>query len=218
MQTSTPRDGTRLYRFSGSFNLGTKSLEFSELLIGVLLVSLILGETFGPKKPSIPQLFKVIFGLFYIALPFCLFTQLPYFKNEPAPWLLAGVFILIWSSDTFAYLVGKYFGKRKLAPLISPNKTWEGLIGGVIATIIIAAIAGYKLGIMPVWAWLGLALVVIIFGTVGDLFESAVKRHYQIKDSGKFMPGHGGILDRIDSLLLAAPMTYFYLKAIESYC
>jgi phosphatidate cytidylyltransferase len=207
-----------LYRFCGNSILPLNNLEHSDLLMAILLMTLIVGETFSPKTPSIVPLFKMIFGLAYIALPLGLLTQIPIFNGSEEPWLLAGVFILIWSSDTFAYLVGKYFGKRKLAPIISPNKTWEGLLGGFIATLIIAGAAGYQLNIMPVWAWLGLALVVILFGTVGDLFESAIKRHYKIKDSGKFMPGHGGILDRLDSLLFAAPMAYFYLKAIESYC
>jgi phosphatidate cytidylyltransferase len=206
-----------LYRFSGSSILPDNNIEHSELLMAILIMTLVLGETFSPKQPSIAALFKMIFGLAYIALPLGILTQISTFNDKQEPWLLAGVFILTWSSDTFAYFSGKYFGKRKLAPVISPNKTWEGLMGGILATLIIAALAGYQLNIMPIWAWLGLALVVIVFGTVGDLFESAVKRHYKIKDSGKFMPGHGGILDRIDSLLFAAPMTYFYLKVIESY-
>jgi phosphatidate cytidylyltransferase len=207
-----------IYRFSDAFNLAPNDLQFSELLIAILFVSFVLAAAFSKKEKAFPNLFSNVFGLFYVALPLCLLTQIYVFRGQPQPWLLAGIFVLIWFSDSFAYLTGKYLGKHKLAPKISPNKTWEGFIGGAIATLVFATIAPFTLGILPLWAWLGLALVVIVFGAIGDLFESALKRHYQIKDSGNFMPGHGGMLDRIDSLLLATPMAYFYLQAIQNYC
>jgi len=189
----------------------------SELMIAVLLISLAATQVFSKKKAVPRYLFHSIFGLVYIGVPLCLMLQMGSAGTWSGSWLLASVFILIWIADTFAFLVGKYLGKRKLFPSVSPGKTWEGFYGAIAATLLGAGVMSYFLPFMPVLAWLGLGLIVVLFGTVGDLFESALKRAYDLKDSGKFMPGHGGVLDRIDSFLFALPMAYFYLKAIEKY-
>lgn len=169
------------------------------------------------NSKSVPrELFHNAFSLIYIGLPMIVMPMISDFNGENYPWMLASVFILIWCNDTFAYLVGRTFGKHKLAPRISPNKTWEGFFGGVIATLVAGFVMHYYLDFMPLVGWLGLAIIVLIFGTTGDLFESAIKRSFNLKDSGNFMPGHGGILDRIDSLLFVLPLAYFYLRIIEN--
>lgn len=204
-----------IYRFSDRFMLDHIQTLLGEVLIGLLMMSLSLSQVFGRKKKALSTLFHAYFGILYITLPLLCLTKISYIGNQEHSWLLAGLFLLIWSGDTFAYLIGKAIGKHKLLPTISPNKTWEGLAAGILATLLTGALIGYYLSPLPLHLWLGLALVVAVFGNVGDLFESAIKRHYGLKDSGIFLPGHGGILDRIDSLLFAVPMAYFYLMVYQ---
>lgn len=126
--------------------------------------------------------------------------------------LLLTVFVLIWASDTFAFIGGSLMGKHKLFPSVSPNKTWEGFITGMISSIVIATLIGHYLIQMPdvsVYMWPILGLVVAATSTWGDLFESNLKRQAGVKDSGHVIPGHGGMLDRIDSALFALPAAYF---------
>lgn len=118
-------------------------------------------------------------------------------------------FFMVWATDTFAYLVGRVFGKHPLAPQVSPNKTIEGSIGGLIGAILIGQIASRSMTGMPWTFFLGLSLVVGISAQIGDLFESALKRSAGVKDSGNLIPGHGGILDRFDSMFFAFPIVYY---------
>jgi phosphatidate cytidylyltransferase len=131
------------------------------------------------------------------------------------------LFIFLWCNDVGAYCTGCTIGKHKLFERISPKKTWEGSIGGAVLTMIAAFLLHGFLpdwySFMPVWAWIGMALVVVVFGTWGDLIESLMKREMGIKDSGKILPGHGGMLDRFDSALLAIPATVVYLSLIGFY-
>jgi phosphatidate cytidylyltransferase len=120
-------------------------------------------------------------------------------------------FYLIWTYDTMAYVSGRLAGKHALWPGISPKKTWEGSLGGALFAILLAIVLGRFNQTMPIPAWIGLALVVVFFGTAGDLFESWLKRRTGKKDSGRLLPGHGGILDRFDSLLMATPFVNLYL-------
>jgi phosphatidate cytidylyltransferase len=124
-----------------------------------------------------------------------------------------GFFLLLWTSDTGAYLAGRSFGKTKLFERISPKKTWEGSIGGTILSIAVAYGISKLLGFDDVttFDWMVIAVLVVIFGTFGDLFESLLKRNLHIKDSGTILPGHGGVLDRFDGLFLAIPAVFFYL-------
>ncbi len=122
--------------------------------------------------------------------------------------ILLGFFILVWSNDSGAYLVGVSIGKHKLFERISPKKTWEGFIGGIVFTIIAAIIIFNITGIASLYVWVAAGLVVSIFGTIGDLVESMLKRNVGMKDSGAILPGHGGILDRFDAVLFAAPMVF----------
>lgn len=204
-----------IYRFSGRFSLDEMQTLLCEVLIGLLVMSLSLSQVFGRRKKALPTLFHAYFGIIYITLPLLCLTKVSYIDNQEYSWLLAGIFLLIWSGDTFAYLIGKAIGKHKLLPSISPNKTWEGLAAGILATLLTGLLIGHYLSPLPLSLWLGMSLVIAVFGTVGDLFESAIKRHYGLKDSGIFLPGHGGILDRLDSLLFAVPMAYLYLMVYQ---
>ena len=123
-------------------------------------------------------------------------------------------FLLVWVNDTFAYLSGSLFGKHKLFPRISPKKSWEGSIGGGVFSIASSFVFAHYFSFLSVWEWAGLALVVVIFGTWGDLTESLMKRQLGIKDSGHILPGHGGMLDRFDSALLAIPAAVVYLYVL----
>ena len=129
-----------------------------------------------------------------------------------APEWVISYFLLIWTNDTGAYLVGSMLGKHKLAPSISPGKTWEGFIGGVLLTILVAYfISGWKTE-MDVMGWAAMALIISVFGTLGDLVESQMKRNAGVKDSGNLMPGHGGVLDRFDGVFISLPLVYFCLQ------
>lgn len=153
-------------------------------------------------------------GIAYVYIGLGLLLMCGGHLNDPDRFRGEGVlfvFILLWSNDTFAYLTGRRWGKHKLAPTISPGKTIEGLLGGLLVTLIIAPLAGSFFCGYPWLLSFVLGLVVVISGTFGDLTESAWKRFHGIKDSGKMLPGHGGYLDRLDSAFLAGPCVYFTL-------
>lgn len=129
---------------------------------------------------------------------------------ETGAWLVMFTFLCTWACDTGAYFMGRFYGKTKLAPNLSPNKTWEGAIGGFVATLLMAVIAGYIIH-LPVFHALALGTIFGILSPLGDLSESAIKREVDIKDFGTIVPGHGGILDRFDSLLFTGPAAYYYI-------
>ncbi|WP_312074824.1 phosphatidate cytidylyltransferase [Chryseobacterium sp.] len=154
---------------------------------------------------------KLIFTVAYVALPFCFALGLPKYSsiNETFSLEVVFLFILIWSSDTFAYLVGKFFGKHKMAPKVSPKKTWEGYFGGVILTLVLSYfVEKYQPELRGNWMIVG--FLVATFAPLGDLVESQLKRTFGVKDSGNIIPGHGGILDRLDSFIICAPVVYLY--------
>ena len=165
------------------------------------------------------SLWYSVFAYFYIILPLvCLI-----FIYEKNMLYALALFTFVWVNDTFAYLVGIKFGKHKLFERISPKKTWEGFFGGLIFAIIAGFLFHYftsneiTCNTFPCdrFKWIGLAIVVVIFGTIGDLFESYLKRSLNVKDSGTILPGHGGLLDRLDSILFAAPAAMIYLIIIS---
>ena len=184
------------------------------LLIILVIFKLIIGELFKEHKNPITIIGVEFFGLLYIVLPLALLNFFYYPElnfGGPANHLLIGFLIVIWGNDTFAYLSGMMFGKHKLFERISPKKTWEGTIGGGIFSIIAAIVLSLFFNDLNAFEWIGYALTIVIFGTFGDLFESLIKRSLGVKDSGNIMPGHGGILDRFDSILMAAPFAYIYI-------
>ena len=150
-------------------------------------------------------------GQIYVALPFALCNVL-YFRFSPI--ILLSLFVFIWVNDTGAYLVGCTIGRHRLYERISPKKSWEGFWGGLILAAGIAYLASLYLDILNTWQWIGLAITCSIFGTWGDLCESLIKRSLNVKDSGNILPGHGGWLDRFDSVLLAIPAAILYLFVV----
>ena len=172
-----------------------------------------------------PDTFNTIiysaFGQLYITLPFCLLLVISHEYNLASSiyhyaFVLA-IFVFIWVNDTFAFLIGVTLGKNKLLERISPKKTIEGFIGGIFFTVL--AGIGFSLLFTEynIYFWIGFALTASLFATLGDLFESLIKRTYNVKDSGQLIPGHGGILDRIDSLLFVIPAIYVYLIITNSF-
>lgn len=156
---------------------------------------------------------KLIFTVVYLALPFGFALGLPKFSTlDPEKSFTLEVFmlfVLIWSSDTFAYLTGKFFGKHKMAPKISPKKTWEGFAGGVVLTLVLGFFVEYYFPELR-GNWMIVGLLVSVFAPLGDLVESQLKRSFAVKDSGNIIPGHGGVLDRLDSFIICAPVIYLY--------
>jgi phosphatidate cytidylyltransferase len=190
-------------------------------LFGLLCIILLIYCTFrSPMDRMLADATSSIFALFYLGLTL---IPLPMLREAAhGPSLLVFLFLVVWAGDTAAMYTGRTIGKHKLAPALSPNKTWEGSIGSVLGSV---AVAGILLGLSSYlaswnsvklnysdeiwWYWLVLAVVVNVAAQVGDLAESALKRSAGVKDSGTLLPGHGGVLDRIDALLLAAPVLWY---------
>ena len=189
------------------------------------LIVIMVRELYYRKPSPINDWVQTLFPTIYIALPYALTSMLAFnVKGTDAlycPAIPLTLFIFLWCNDVGAYCTGCTIGRHKLFERISPKKTWEGSIGGAVLTMIAAYLLHTFLpdmySFLPVWAWIGMALVVVLFGTWGDLIESLMKREMGIKDSGKILPGHGGMLDRFDSALLAIPATVVYFSLIGLY-
>jgi phosphatidate cytidylyltransferase len=163
------------------------------------------------KKPFTSIAFTIL-GIIYVALPFSLMSMIVFRYGDYNPLIAIGILLILWASDTGAYFAGTRFGKRKLFERISPKKSWEGSIGGTILALLMAILVGFNFELLPLWQWIGVAVLIVVGGTYGDLVESLFKRSILIKDSGSLIPGHGGFLDRFDSLLLAVPFIVAFLK------
>ena len=186
------------------------------LLIFSIFVSLfLLRDLFSSKNLPGILVKKYFRFIFYIISSFVFIYLIANFKGFYEPSIILGCFILIWVNDSFAYVVGKSFGKQKLFYSISPHKTVEGFLGGLLFCCISASIVSrYIDETLTTPNWLIIAIIISVFGTLGDLIESKLKRESNVKDSGKIIPGHGGILDRLDSIIFASPYIYLYLKLI----
>ncbi|MDR2402041.1 MAG: phosphatidate cytidylyltransferase [Cytophagales bacterium] len=147
-------------------------------------------------------------GVLYISFPFCLLRRLALVNSQYEASVILGILSLVWSNDTFAYFFGRTFGKHKLFPTISPKKTVEGLLGGLFGVVMCMGVLGYVMKIYTQNFWILCGVLVMIFGTLGDLVASALKRYVSIKDFGTLIPGHGGFLDRFDSLIFVIPYIY----------
>lgn len=180
-------------------------------LITPLLFIFFIRELFFPSESPFHTIALSIAGILYISLPSAIFCLIPYKENIYYPQIACGIFLLIWANDTFAYLIGRALGKHRLFPRWSPKKTWEGFIGGLIGALAVGAILSYQFTELSMINWFVLAAIFSIFGTLGDLSESMLKRSFGLKDSGNILPGHGGILDRFDALLFATPFAAAYL-------
>lgn len=173
---------------------------------------------FDNKIVKIDSFSKYVYLLGYIILPFIIITKIPFGKAGYNPKILISIFILIWTNDSFAYIVGKSIGKTKLFERISPKKTVEGFVGGVVFAVLASyLIAKYYIQIAEsnTYIWIIIALIVGVFGTIGDLIESKFKRIATVKDSGKIMPGHGGVLDRLDSVIFVAPIIFLFYQILN---
>jgi phosphatidate cytidylyltransferase len=203
--------------FIGSYLYTTGNIE-AILLLGFipLTTSVFIFELYRDHKRPFHNIAYTFLGIFYIAIPLSLFnfmvfdsTTLHYSYSYE---ILLSYFILIWANDTGAYLFGVSIGKHRIFPRISPKKSWEGFFGGLIFTTIVAWTISLYFHNITFAHWFVIGLLSAIIGVFGDLVESMYKRSLDIKDSGKFLPGHGGILDRFDSVFLSAPIVFAYLK------
>jgi len=201
--------GLFLYSFFYSSTHGTLKL----LPFLLILLVLIPAEGLFRKGNYLANLIISLAGILYIALPLALLNILLFpfhLDGQHTPHLLAGYFFILWSFDTGAYITGKPFGKHKIVPLISPAKSWEGLAGGIIIATAVCYFTGVYYTELTKTDWYVMLLIIIIMGTAGDLFESVLKRITGVKDSGSLLPGHGGILDRFDSVFFSLPVFVIY--------
>lgn len=200
----------------------------TEILIPYLflIIYLLVSELYLKKKNPLNNWAYAMMSQIYIALSFAMLNVLAYhsignegelsnYQVQYNPILPLSIFIFTWINDTGAYCTGMLFGKHRLFERISPKKSWEGSIGGGVFSIIAAIVMAHYFPFMSISIWIGLALTVVIFGTLGDLTESLLKRTIGIKDSGNILPGHGGMLDRFDSTLMAVPAAVVYLYIIS---
>ncbi|TRX36929.1 phosphatidate cytidylyltransferase [Flavobacterium sp. ZT3R18] len=209
---ATKTDGVfYLLRYNNTFDL---VVLFLTLIVSLKCVVFLYDD----KNLKIDSFSKFAYLIGYIILPFIIITKIPFGIKGYNPNILISIFILIWTNDTFAYLVGKSIGKHKLFERISPKKTIEGFIGGIIFSIIASYfISKYFLKIPEknIYIWFIIAFIVGVFGTIGDLVESKFKRIAGKKDSGKIMPGHGGVLDRLDSVIFVAPIIFLFYQILN---
>lgn len=171
----------------------------------------ILVELFRDKADGFNRIALAVFATIWIGLPFALLPYIGTLNGTYTGWIVLGFFFLLWTNDTGAYLSGRSFGKHKLAPKISPGKTIEGFIGGVLLALVLAYFLPVITGELTETRWIVIALIIAVFSNAGDLVESMLKRSCGVKDSGSILPGHGGILDRFDGVLLAVPVILAYL-------
>lgn len=181
------------------------------LALPLLFLVLIL-EMYRKQPQPFTNIAFTLLGVAYVAGPFGLLHLLGYY-NEFYSWQpILGLMLLIWASDTGAYIFGKSFGKHKLFERISPGKTWEGWAGGTLTAVLVGYGLSFFFTDLELYQWVGIAVLVAVFGVLGDLSESMLKRSLGVKDSGTLLPGHGGILDRFDSLLMAIPFVVTFLE------
>lgn len=189
----------------------------------LILIYLLVCELYLKRPSPMNNWAYSLMSQLYVALPFALLNVLAFHRNTMISddfsvsfnaILPLSVFIFNWSNDTGAYCTGMLFGRHRLFKRISPKKSWEGSIGGGITCIIVSLVMAHFFPFLSILQWIGFALVVVVFGTWGDLVESLLKRQLGIKDSGNIFPGHGGMLDRFDSTLLAVPAVVLYLYTL----
>lgn len=187
----------------------------------ISIVYLLISELYLQRESPLNNWAYTMLSQMYVALPFSLLPALAFMADPAHPmdihyrWIFPlAVFVFLWTSDTGAYCCGSLFGKHSLFERISPKKSWEGSIGGGLLSMGAACIVAHFDQSLTLLQWVGFALVVVVFGTWGDLVESLMKRQLGIKDSGNFLPGHGGLLDRFDSSLLAIPAVTVYLYTL----
>lgn len=182
---------------------------------GVYAVGVLIAELYRKKSNPIHNWAYFLLGQIIVALPFSLLNFISFVDDTTyKPMLLIAVFATIWINDSGAYIFGVSFGRHRLFERVSPKKSWEGFFGGALAALGAGYVFSLFIPDLSLIQWLVFSQLMVVFGTFGDLIESLLKRTLQVKDSGDVLPGHGGFLDRFDSLLLAAPIIYIYLTFI----
>ncbi len=211
----------RFFDKSILINVNINKLNLVLLVIALVVSIKLILFLFYDSIDRISKSSKYFYLLGYVILPFVFITKISYGVKSYNPKIIIGLFILIWTNDTFAYIVGKSIGKHKLLERVSPKKTIEGFVGGLVFAIVAGVlISKYYIQATAAFAeksmyiWMSIALIVGFFGTIGDLIESKFKRIAGVKDSGKIMPGHGGILDRLDSVIFVAPIVYLFYQIL----
>ncbi|HZW63261.1 MAG TPA: phosphatidate cytidylyltransferase [Flavobacteriaceae bacterium] len=199
-------------QFFTSLNKGiTEATQILHVLT-VFVQLFLIKDLFSENQIPLFASKRYLLTTFYISSAFVFMFLIANFNGVFTPEILLGTFILIWTNDTFAFLVGKNFGKQKLFKKISPKKTVEGFLGGLFFSCVASYFIATFTETLNFTHWLALSIIICVFGTLGDLIESKFKRQAQVKDSGIIMPGHGGILDRMDSIIFAAPFVYLFLR------
>lgn len=185
-----------------------------QIFVAVGVLGLFVNEIFAKRDKPMENIAAGILAWIYIGVPFALLNymlnpmqDIEFYASD----ILLGFFGMVWINDTFAYLFGVSLGKHRLCERLSPKKSWEGAIGGLLGSLLFAYLWSYYGISLPLWMWMLMALLTVIFSIIGDLTESMFKRNVDMKDSGNLLPGHGGILDRFDSVLLAAPAAFALL-------
>ena len=189
------------------------------------MIYMIVGELYLQRESPLNNWAYAMMSQIYVALPFSLLCLLEFHGSAlqttnstdvavHGSWLVLAIYVFLWLNDTGAYCVGSLLGRHKLFPRVSPGKSWEGSIGGAVVCVAVSLLLAHYLPILRPMEWVLFALVVVVFGTWGDLVESLIKRQLGIKDSGNILPGHGGMLDRFDSSLLAIPAAVAYLYTV----
>jgi phosphatidate cytidylyltransferase len=195
--------------------VGFENLAYYALAVFAIAVTMVI-EMFSHSSDLFERMQSTLFAHLWITIPFASMTTLGMALGNYEPLLVFGFFALLWTNDTGAYLVGRAVGRTKLAPTISPGKTVEGFIGGVALTFALSYGFSVWFSVLPMTDWLFIAGVIGVFSNAGDLVESVVKRRCGVKDSGTLLPGHGGVLDRFDGILLSVPVIVAYLRFINT--
>jgi phosphatidate cytidylyltransferase len=206
------------------------AMMFSERMIvivwvvyGMSLLTAMIGQLWNTKTNPVEAWMHIAYSQIYVPVPFALINMIAFFRGQFTPVLVLSMLVFIWVNDSFAYLTGSLFGRHRMFERVSPKKSWEGFIGGNLFALAAAylmsildqplsnLLVGHDGASLELWQWLVFAQIVVVFGTLGDLVESLLKRTLGVKDSGSAIPGHGGWLDRFDSLIFAAPVVACYL-------
>ncbi|NDV69753.1 phosphatidate cytidylyltransferase [Dysgonomonas sp. 25] len=207
-----------VFWYSNSVTCFRPDLFFYLTPYAIFLLVLFVSELYRKHANPLQSLAYSFLGQLYIALPFALTNKLvltaSFYTSYNYIFLLA-ILVIIWVNDSFAYLTGMTFGKHRLFERISPKKSWEGFFGGLAFAIGASLVLAYFYPELSTPKWIGFAIVTVVSGTFGDLVESLFKRTLGVKDSGNMIPGHGGILDRFDSTILAIPAIVIYLEVIK---
>ena len=185
------------------------------MVLSIFVVLFLIKDLFSRKSIPLFSTKRFLLTTFYLSSAFVFLILIANYYEDYNPNILLGSFILVWVNDSFAYFVGKNFGKQKLFEIISPKKTVEGFLGGLFFSCVASYFIATFTDTLGFTNWLILSIIISVFGTLGDLIESKFKRQANVKDSGVIMPGHGGLLDRLDSIIFAAPFIYLFLKILN---